>query len=111
MMASLMPLLLPFHARECIPSALYHIRDRANCKEAFGSHGDLRQGACSYHYGVWRADRGMTQEELAQKAQVARGTIIRAESGAPVNVRTLARLAKALGISVHDLRTVDPDTR
>jgi transcriptional regulator with XRE-family HTH domain len=59
----------------------------------------------------WRADHGMTQEELAQKAQVARGTIIRAESGAPVNVRTLSRLAKALGLTVRELRTVDPDTR
>jgi transcriptional regulator with XRE-family HTH domain len=59
----------------------------------------------------WRADRGMTQEELAQKAQVARGTIIRAENGAPVNVRTLSRLAKALGLNVNELRTVDPDTR
>ncbi len=59
----------------------------------------------------WRADRGMTQEELAQKAQVARGTIIRAENGAAVNVRTLSRLAKALGLTVNELRTVDPDMK
>ncbi len=59
----------------------------------------------------WRADRGMTQDQLAQAAHVARGTIIRAESGAPVNVRTLSRLAKALGLTVRELRTVDPDTR
>jgi transcriptional regulator with XRE-family HTH domain len=59
----------------------------------------------------WRANRGMTQGELAEAAQVARGTIVRAESGAPVNVRTLARLARALGLTVNELRTVDPDTK
>jgi transcriptional regulator with XRE-family HTH domain len=59
----------------------------------------------------WRADQGLTQKELAAKADVSHNTVLRAEAGSPVNVRTLAKLAKALGISVHDLRHVDPDQR
>ena len=59
----------------------------------------------------WRADKGLTQEELAQTAQVSRGTVLRAENGGAVNVRTLAKLARALGISVHDLRHTDPATK
>ena len=58
---------------------------------------------------AWRADKGMTQWDLAHASDVARNTILRAEAGAPVNVRTMAKLAKALGISVHDLRHTDPD--
>ena len=59
----------------------------------------------------WRADKGLTQEELAAAADVARGTILRAEGGAAVNVRTVAKLARALGITVHELRHTDPETR
>lgn len=59
----------------------------------------------------WRADKGLTQEQLAAAADVARGTILRAEGGAAVNVRTVAKLARALGISVHDLRHTDPEKR
>lgn len=59
----------------------------------------------------WRADKGLTQQELADKADVTRGTILRAESGKPVNVVTLAKLARALGTTPHDLRFTDPATR
>lgn len=59
----------------------------------------------------WRADKGLTQEQLAERADVTRGTVMRAESGKAVNVVTLAKLAKALGISVHELRHVDPSTK
>lgn len=58
---------------------------------------------------AWRADKGLTQEELAAAADVARGTILRAEGGAAVNVRTVAKLARALGISVHELRDTNPE--
>ena len=58
---------------------------------------------------AWRADKGLTQVELAAKADVARNTVLRAEAGEPVNVRTLAKLARALGITVRELRTVDPE--
>lgn len=68
--------------------------------------------ASDYHLPylrAWRADKGWTQDELAEHADVARGTVLRAERDEPVNVRTVAKLARALGISVHDLRHVDPD--
>lgn len=58
---------------------------------------------------AWRADKGHTQRELAALADVSHNTILRAEAGAPINVRTLAKLARALGISVHELRHTDPD--
>jgi len=53
----------------------------------------------------------MTQEELAAAADVARNTVLRAEAGGAVNVRTLAKLARALGISVHELRHTNPETK
>ena len=58
----------------------------------------------------WRADKGLTQIELAERAGVGRGTIMRAENGKAINVRTLAQLAKALGITVHELRHTNPET-
>ena len=56
----------------------------------------------------WRADKGMSQDHLAARAGVTRGTIMRAENGKAINVVTLAKIAKALGISVHTLRFTDP---
>jgi DNA-binding XRE family transcriptional regulator len=57
----------------------------------------------------WRANKGMTQETLAKQAGVARTTIARVETGALVNLTTAVKLAKALGITVHDLRHTDPE--
>jgi transcriptional regulator with XRE-family HTH domain len=54
-----------------------------------------------------RAERikaGLTQEQLAEKADLARnyiGNVERAEY--KVTVETLAQIARALGLSVHDL--------
>lgn len=56
---------------------------------------------------VIRAERmkaGLTQEELAEKADLARnyiGNVERAEY--KVTVETLAKIAKALDLTVHDL--------
>jgi transcriptional regulator with XRE-family HTH domain len=58
---------------------------------------------------AWRTDKGMTQEELAAAADVDRKTVLRAEAGGTVSVVTLAKLARALDISVHMLRHTDPD--
>lgn len=63
------------------------------------------------HLRAWRADRGMTQEELAKQADVARGTILRAENGSALTILSAAKLAKALGVSVHELQTVNPLTQ
>jgi transcriptional regulator with XRE-family HTH domain len=59
----------------------------------------------------WRADRGLTQKELADKAGVAASTVRRAERGETINVVSVAKLAKALGISVMALREEDPSVR
>jgi transcriptional regulator with XRE-family HTH domain len=61
------------------------------------------------HLRAWRADQGLTQRELAEKAGVSVGTVLRAEAGGPMRVNNIAKLARALGISVHDLRHVDPE--
>lgn len=56
----------------------------------------------------WRADCGLTQEELARRAGVAVATIRRAEYGEGTNPINAVKLAWALGISVQRLRTVNP---
>ncbi|MGZ6308874.1 MAG: helix-turn-helix domain-containing protein [Ktedonobacterales bacterium] len=58
----------------------------------------------------WRATYGLTQAQLAERAGVTRGTILRAESGGAVNALTLGKLAKALGMSVYTLRATPPES-
>lgn len=60
------------------------------------------------HLRAWRADKGLTQNELAERAGVARGTIIRAENGGGVNALSAARIAKALDVSVSRLQSETP---
>ena len=52
-----------------------------------------------------REERGMTQEELAQKAGISRTTLSCLESGAAevASTKTLSRLAEALNVSVRDI--------
>ena len=52
-----------------------------------------------------REEKGLTQEELAQKSGVSRGTIIALESGTAreTTTKTLAKLAHALGVSVESI--------
>jgi len=46
----------------------------------------------------------MTQEELAEKADVARSTIAELEmQGRPARFRTMRKLATALGVQMEDL--------
>lgn len=46
----------------------------------------------------WRADRLLTQTELAKKAGVTRETVVSAEAGQPIRLATVRKLAAALGI-------------
>ena len=46
----------------------------------------------------WRADRLLTQSELAKKAGITRETVVNAEAGKPLRLATVRKLAKALGI-------------
>ncbi len=52
-----------------------------------------------------RERKGLTQEQLAERAKVARGYLAQLEAGHKQNpsVPTLRRLAKALGVPVTEL--------
>jgi hypothetical protein len=70
----------------------------------------LTSTRCTLPYLVWwRAEKGVTQCELAEQSKVARTTIACAEVGELVNQDTPEKSAKALGISVHDLRHRNPE--
>jgi transcriptional regulator with XRE-family HTH domain len=53
----------------------------------------------------YRNDKGLSQEQLAQKAGITYSTLAKLESGVNKNptVRTLQQLAKALEVSLDDL--------
>lgn len=54
----------------------------------------------------YRKDKGMTQQELADKLGVSNKTVSRWESGSYPDVTTLVALARALGVTVDEL--LDP---
>ncbi|MGZ3581574.1 MAG: helix-turn-helix transcriptional regulator [Ktedonobacterales bacterium] len=57
---------------------------------------------------AWRLHRLWTQVQLAKASAVSVPTIIRAEAGAPVHALTAAKLARALGVTVQQLREEEP---
>ncbi|HEV2460200.1 MAG TPA: helix-turn-helix transcriptional regulator [Ktedonobacterales bacterium] len=61
--------------------------------------------ALRYH----RLHRLLTQEQVAAAAAVSVPTIIRAEGGKPVGALTAEKLARALGVSVRQLRETPPE--
>jgi len=52
-----------------------------------------------------RAKLGLTQDDLAKKADVKYTTLMKVESGVvnKPSVQTMAKIAKALGVSIEDL--------
>lgn len=50
-----------------------------------------------------RTKQHLSRTELAQRAEVRRGTIERAESGLGVSVRSALRIARALDVTVESL--------
>jgi transcriptional regulator with XRE-family HTH domain len=52
----------------------------------------------------WRVQRGLTQEQLAERIAMRRSTVGRIEGGRPALVRTARSLAKALCVAVNDLQ-------
>jgi len=52
-----------------------------------------------------RAKFGLTQDDLAKKADVKYTTLMKVESGTvnKPSVQTMAKIAKALGVSIEDL--------
>lgn len=59
----------------------------------------------SYRVKEMRKEKGYTQEELAKKAKVARGIIVRLESGKgfSTSTETLNKIAIALECQVTDI--------
>jgi transcriptional regulator with XRE-family HTH domain len=59
--------------------------------------------------GGWRRLRGLTQAQLADRANLARTTIVRLEAGdGGVSAENLLRVLRALGILESLSRAVDP---
>ena len=56
----------------------------------------------------WRLARGLMQKELAAKAGVSEGTVLRAERGESTYPHTARKIAGALDISVVDLLETPP---
>jgi DNA-binding XRE family transcriptional regulator len=52
-----------------------------------------------------RAKLGMTQDDLAKKADIKYTTLMKVESGTvnKPSVQTMAKIAKALGVPIEDL--------
>lgn len=58
---------------------------------------------------AWRLHALMTQDQLAQAAGVGPATVVRAESDNPVNALTAAKIARALGVTLKQLETTEPE--
>jgi transcriptional regulator with XRE-family HTH domain len=56
----------------------------------------------------WREARGLTQKQLAAKAGVAEGTVVRGERGETTYPHTARKMADALDVSVADLMENPP---
>ena len=70
---------------------------------------DIR-GVFLPHLEAWRRYNALSQYELADKADVGRSSIARAERGEAVSYANARKLASALGISVQQLQTQAPPT-
>ena len=57
----------------------------------------------------WRIQRGLTQEQLAERIAMQRNTVWRIEAGHPAFLRTARLLARALGVQVADLQRQPPE--
>jgi transcriptional regulator with XRE-family HTH domain len=58
----------------------------------------------------WRTRRAWVQRELAQHAGVSLISVQRAESGDPLRLTTIRRLAQALGVEPAELMHQPPET-
>lgn len=57
---------------------------------------------------AWRLHLLKRQIDLTNASGVGVSTLVRAEAGAPVNALTAAKLARALGVTVRQLREEEP---
>jgi transcriptional regulator with XRE-family HTH domain len=65
--------------------------------------------AIGENFAVWRKLRGLTEEQVADRAGVSRGTVRRLESGtSSVSLENMLRIARALGVLDEITGAVDP---
>ena len=75
------------------------------------SHGDL-QGALAKNLRQFRAQRGWTLGELAERSHISRAMIVQVEGGRTnPSIGTICQLADALGVPVQSLIEVEDDRR
>jgi len=67
------------------------------------------RGVIAPHLKAWRRRALLKQRELAEKADVARATIVRGERGGTLSLDNLRKLATALGITPEQLLGNPPD--
>ena len=60
------------------------------------------------HFAAWRKLLNLTAQQVAERADISRGTLRRLENGKPVGVDTLLTVARALGIADTLVDAVDP---
>jgi transcriptional regulator with XRE-family HTH domain len=61
------------------------------------------------NFAVWRKLRGLTEEQVADRAGVSRGTVRRLESGtSSVSLENMLRIARALGVLYEITGALDP---
>lgn len=61
------------------------------------------------HVAVWRKLRGLTQAQLADRANVTRQTVARLEGGdGAVSLEVLLKILRALGVMDSATRALDP---
>lgn len=65
-------------------------------------------GAIGEDLGTWRRLRGLTVLEVAERADVARSTVLRLESGQGASLVALLRVARALGVLDELVGALDP---
>ena len=58
--------------------------------------------------GTWRRLRGLTVVEVAERADVARSTVLRLEAGEGARLEALLRVARALGVLDELTAALDP---
>jgi transcriptional regulator with XRE-family HTH domain len=58
----------------------------------------------------WRRWRGLTQEQLAERAEVSLSSVQRIEAGEEIRFSALLLVAEALGVPIGSLLSRDPGT-
>jgi len=90
---------------------LRDIQEYDEAKQAIASGEELISSEVTYAIldgespiRVWREHRGMTQQELADRAAISKPYLSQLETGQRQGtVRVLSRIAEALGVSLEDL--------